>query len=549
MDASAHLEGQEHFDPLALALEHLGEDHAYLVGGRIRDRLLGRPSLDTDLALPAGAIAAARRIAEQSGGSLVVLDRERDVARVVWTAQRQERASLLETTSLGPSLDIARFTAADIEADLAARDFTVNALALPLNADSMTRLAAGGDALVAGLVDPLGGHADIDQQQLRMTGPHVFDADPLRMLRLVRLSAELRFDIDAATAIAVGEHSHLASAPAGERIAAELLKLVAADRDARDFDRLRQLGLLGVVLPEVAAQIGTQQSPPHDRDVYAHGLAVLSGMQQLERRLAAQSSDPPREGAGDDSAFGDRKGDWLSSASAGGKVSFHRDWLASFDHRAPDLRARVDSETIEAYDLRLWWRLAALLHDVGKPHVQRFDSELGRFRFIGHELVGAEIVEGLAARLKLGTAAQRFLGDCVQHHLRPMHLAFAGGASPRAIHRYFKSAGPIGVDVAVICLADNAAKSGVDSSYARNLAQVVRDLLEAWFDRPERSVRPALPVDGRDLMSALALEPGPVVGRLLEAIEEAVAAGELEGREAALEFARRQLEFDDSQPI
>lgn len=504
-------------EPLSLALSALGSGQAWLVGGRIRDRLLDRPCLDTDLAVADGAIELARAIARASSGTAVVLDAARDVARVVWPGSPTR------------SLDIARLTSESIDADLRLRDFTVNAMALPLDAAGIDRLADGGPVLRERLLDPRGGLADLDQGILRLTAARALDDDPLRMLRALRLAAELRFEIDPESAVAIRSRAALASRPAGERQRGELLRLLAADRGAHDIARLDHLGLLEPVLPELAATRGVQQSLPHDRDVYQHCLASLAAVELLQALLARPSTD------GDDPPC-------LRAMSAGGAIEIEPAWQGVIERNRASLLGHASAPG--EIDRRLWWRMAALIHDIGKTETQRWDPGRGRFRFLGHDTKGAELIPGMGRRLRFSAQEARFLEGLLRHHLRPLHLAAAGGASARGIHHLFRDAGSIGVDVAFLALADNASKGGVRPDFAGHLAQVTGALFDAWFEHPELTVRPPMPLDGRELMQALALSPGPQVGQLLAQIAEAIAVGELPpgDREAAIALARHQLE-------
>src|SRR6267142_49037 len=220
---------------------------AALVGGAIRDTVLGRAVADVDVAVPSGALDLARRCAERLAGTCVVLDAERGAARVV--------------TDGGLTLDLTDFRAPSLEGDLAARDFTVDALAVPL-----APLLARGRAAI---VDPTGGLADLKARRLRPAGAGVLADDPLRALRGVRLEATLGLRLTPAAARAA-------------RLAAPGLRRVSPER-VRD----ELLGLLGVVLPEVEAMRLTKQPAPHRFNVLEHSLRAVAGCDRLLARLDA----------------------------------------------------------------------------------------------------------------------------------------------------------------------------------------------------------------------------------------------------------------------
>ena len=190
---------------LERAQKALAGEEAWIVGGAVRDELLGRPLLDLDIACREPE-AAARRF----GGPVFPLSERHGAWRVALDGGR--------TVDFTPLRD-------GIEDDLATRDFTINAVARPLD---------GGDP-----VDPFGGLPDLDRRVLRAVAPTIFEDDPLRLLRAVRLEDELGFHLDAETEGLIREHASLVDRPAGERILAELVRL-----SPRGFERLDELGLL-----------------------------------------------------------------------------------------------------------------------------------------------------------------------------------------------------------------------------------------------------------------------------------------------------------------
>ena len=192
-----------------------------LVGGAVRDGLLGRlpERPDLDLVVPGDAIALTRGLQRGLGGTCVVLDRERSIARLVLR---------------GWTLDLARCEGESLPVDLGRRDFTVNAIALPL--------APGGEG--AELVDPTGGLEDLAAGRLVAVSEANLLADPLRMLRGMRLAAELGFEVDATTLAWIGKHHGRLAAVAGERVVAELERLAVAPAGAEGLQRVLEAGLL-----------------------------------------------------------------------------------------------------------------------------------------------------------------------------------------------------------------------------------------------------------------------------------------------------------------
>jgi tRNA nucleotidyltransferase/poly(A) polymerase len=187
--------------------------------------------------------------------------------------------------------------------------------------------------------------------------------------------------------------------------------------------------------------------------------------------------------------------------------------------------------------------MAALYHDVGKAKTYSVDEE-GRIRFLEHELVGAQMVSQRARRLHLNNDECERLKIIVRNHMRPLLLAqLEDQPSRRAIYRFFRATGEAGVDICYLSLADALGTYGSsvpEEKWIRQL-EVIRLLLESWWERPDEEINPPALLGGGDLMRELGIPPGRQVGQLLEAIREAQAAGELENREQALDFGRAWL--------
>jgi len=246
--------------------EALGDERAWVVGGAVRDRLLGRADADedVDLVVPDDPRRAARRIARAAGGAAFELSDAFGGWRVVGPGQAWQ-------------VDVTPLQGASLAADLAARDLTVNAMAEPL---------AGGE-----IVDPHGGREDLAARRLRMVSPEAFAADPLRTLRVARLACELGFAVDPATAAAARAHAEGLGRVSPERVFAELKRIVVADAALDGLAWMDELGLTAVVLPELDALRGVGQNPYHHRDVHGHTLEVLEATIALERDPAATFGD------------------------------------------------------------------------------------------------------------------------------------------------------------------------------------------------------------------------------------------------------------------
>ncbi|MDW5593951.1 HD domain-containing protein [Conexibacter stalactiti] len=247
-------------DPLQIARDALSDAQAWLVGGAVRDRLLGRTTKDLDLAVGGDVEAAARALGRAARAAVFPLSEAFGAWRVIGRDG-------------GWQADLAPLAGTTIEDDLAQRDFTLNAIAEPL---------AGGDP-----IDPTGGRADLAERRLRMVSPRSFRDDPLRVMRLARFACELELEVDADTLAAAALQSQRLADVAQERVFAELRRVVAAPDPLAGLALMDDVGATAAVLPELAALRGVEQSAYHHLDVHGHTLAVLAETVALQRDPAA----------------------------------------------------------------------------------------------------------------------------------------------------------------------------------------------------------------------------------------------------------------------
>ncbi len=446
-----------------------GPAELWLVGGAVRDAFLRRaPGADLDVAVPSGAVDLGRRVADLTGGAFVVLDAERGAARVV---------------ARGGQLDLVEFRAPALEGDLAARDFTVNALAVPVR-----ELLRAGRARV---IDPTGGLADLRAKRLRLPAARVLGEDPLRALRGVRFEAALGLRLSPVTVRAIRAAAGALGAVSAERVRDELLGVLGLPRAARTLRRMDALGLLAVILPEADAMRGCVQPAPHRFDVLEHSVRAVEAADRLLPRLAAL------EPLGEELAR----------------------------HMAGELGGGIARGQV--------LKLAALLHDVSKPETRRVIG--GRTRFFEHDLVGARRARQIAVRLRLPERAGATLERLVRHHLRPMHLAAAGEVTRRARYRFYRDLAEDTRDLLLLALADAAALTGASPLAVWRRARLIRDLLSGWEEQHVAAAAPPL-VRGEDVMTRFNLPPGPRVGRLLAQVREAQDLGRVVTREEALAY-------------
>lgn len=449
----------------------------WLTGGSLRDLLLGRESLDLDLTADGDALALGRALGQNLGRRFVALKAEPATGRL--------------SLGGGRCLDLVGLRAGNLAADLGLRDFTVNALATPLEDGLAGRPA---------LIDPTGGLADLAARRLRLAGPGSLVDDPLRVLRAFRFMAshELR--------LAPGLLDSLAAAGPGlfrvarERVGQEWLKLMAGPRAPQALMAMERAQVLTRLIPALAAGRGMVQNPYHHLDVLGHNLAACLHLTRLARGLPALPEPPAREAAA---------------------------YL-----QPPHRRALLMT--------------AALLHDLGKPATSRAEADPAWRSFHRHDVVGGRLAEGAVRGLGLAKADAAWVAWLVAGHMRPFHLMGAElrqGLGLRPVRRLLAATGGDLAGLFLLALADTLAGRGPlrpPEAEDRLIALWRRVILLRESELAAALAAPPL-VNGHQLMAALGLEPGPQVGRLLTFVRAAQLDRRIRTAAEALDLARQRL--------
>lgn len=484
----------------------LPDQEIYLVGGAVRDMLLNRISHDLDFAVPSNGISLARRVANTIHADFMVLDAERDTGRVILTDEDRSRTYLDFATYRGiATTDSAR----NIEEDLHARDFTINAIAFDLRTQT--------------ILDPLNGASDIRAKIIRACSPTSLQDDPVRILRAIRQAAALEFKIELGTRKTMKQAAPLLPNISPERLRDELFKILEGRKPDASMRALEMLGIFPHLLPELAAMKGVKQSAPHIADVWEHTLSVL---RYLEDILSALVPGYNADNTND-----------LFTGLLTLRIGRFREQLAAHFANALNLDRSVRAALF----------FAALYHDVDKPTTKSVD-DAGRIRFFDHDVQGAETAARRAQLFNLSNDEVERIHKIIRNHMR-FHFFTdrlendKQEPSRKAIYRFFREAGEAGVDLVLLGLADLRGVCGPTLTQEKWAAalDVARILLENYWERREVTVAPPRLLDGNDLMKELSLQPGRVIGQLLEAIREGQATGRIATREQAFEFAREHL--------
>ena len=466
---------------------------AYVVGGAVRDRLLGRSSArDIDLAVAGDVVNLSQELAAELGGSLAPLSVPRGMMRLALPAREGNGQEP------GLTIDLSGFSEG-IEEELGRRDFSVNAMAVALPHWSGGRF---GDAVI----DLHGGRGDLMRKTLRALQPSVFRDDPGRLLRAVRLAGELGLRVEPDTVRLLLSDSRLLSQVAPDRIREEFLRLLALDGAMGHVQTLDYLGMLQYVIPELMEAKGVEQPKMHYWDVWGHSLHTLEAAEGV---TGGHQNSP----------------------------------VFSCVPWTPESEAYFAEIVSDGHTRRTVLKLAALFHDVAKPQTKTLEPD-GRTRFFGHSEKGAIMAEERLRSLRLSSRGVSMVSRMVEHHLRPTGMSNDGEwPTSRAIYRYFRDVGDVALDTLYLCLADYLGAKGPELSHPQwlNHARMITHVLDTGSREPVSASAPRL-INGHDLMDRLGLSPGPRIGALLATIEEARATGEIETQEQALELAAVMLE-------
>ncbi len=433
----------------------------FVIGGFVRDKILGRPTRDADIVCLGDGVDLAEKTAKQFYPIPEV-----NIFKTFGTAQIKIYNKSLPFP-LGKGWDGAfeiEFVGArkesynhnsrkpDVEPgtlddDRLRRDFTINTIAVSLNKNDFGKL-----------VDPLNGIADIEQKIIKtpLHPDRTFSDDPLRMMRAIRFATQLNFNIAAETFEAIKKNAHRISIVSGERITDELNKIILTKKPTIGFELLYKSGLLKIIFPQ---------------------MVLLAGAEYIDGK--------------------------------GHKDNFYHT-LQVLDNIAP----HTDD---------LWLRWAAILHDIAKPATKKFEEGHG-WTFHGHEVVGGRMVPKIFAQLKLPqNEKMKFVRKIVELHLRPISLT-KENITDSAIRRLLFDAGDDIDALMTLCKADITSKNKQKvQRFLSNFEMVEKRLKEVEESDHLRNWQP--PITGEIIMQEYGLPPSRLVGEIKNAVREAMLDG------------------------
>lgn len=464
-------------------LASLSPDPLYLVGGTVRDLLLGRGKIkDIDVIMQAGSDEIARALAESEGGAFFFLDEQRHMSRVMLPSPD------------GPlQMDFADFEGHDLAADLGRRDFTINAMAVDVR-EYLKRETI--DA--CGIVDLYGGQEDLRKGIIRAPAPRVLDDDPLRLLRAVRFAAVLDFSLHPDTAREIRLRAAAITTQSPERVRDELFLILSETCPGEHLLLMESLGLLEQLFPELNALRKFAPGKHHQYDILTHSIKTAD--------------------------YADQAVDDLVLLAEGHGERLRRHFGEMLEYGITRMASL---------------RLACLLHDMAKSDTYSRDED-GDVHFHGHDQQGADRAREVCERMRLSNVVTATVEKLVRNHMRPLQLSRSNAPSRRALYRYCRDLKEALPESIALSLADGrATREAMPVEGFQDTGSTAAVIVDYYYEKYLKVEEQPL-ISGRDLIE-LGLSPGPYFRELLETVRERQAAGVLAGRRDALELVRELL--------
>jgi tRNA nucleotidyltransferase/poly(A) polymerase len=435
-------------------------------------------------------------VARRLKAGFFVLDDERHTSRILFKYPEGKYFPL----------DFVKYTGTTLLEDLRSRDFTINAMALSVHD-------------LATLIDPLGGREDLNQGRLKLCHPGALMADPVRVLRGIRMTLQFGLDFEPAMEIKMQKAAVQLPATSYERQRDEFFKILAGPYPAKGMSYCRQFQVFETLFPNLVDQESIPASPPHVFPLFDHTNKVVEYLDQLFGALKTAikpAVDLPW---------------WLAEAI--NTLAPYAAQLARFFQEEVTPGRRKGSLAL----------LGALLHDLGKPVTMKMGED-GRLHYYNHAQAGADLALEATKRLKLSNAECHWVTTLVRHHMDLLPLINGRTPlTPKVIYRFYQKVGEVGLAIVLHNLADTLATYG-DTLTAQKWEQtlmIVKAFMSAWWDQKETLISPAPILDGHDLQRIFGLRPGQQMGVLLDSLIEAQAIGDVSTQAEAESFILKQM--------
>lgn len=458
----------------------------YLVGGSVRDILLKIALRDIDIAVSSDSLKIAKEFADKIGGSFFVMSKEEGVARVV---KKEGRKAL--------QFDFAMFKGKDILEDLSNRDFTINAMAIKIEA---------GGLVLEKILDPYNGRRDLKEKIVRLIKPDAFSDDPLRMLRALRFASDFDFKIEDKTIEYIKNLAPSLKTVSSERVRDELFKIFKNTKSHYYISLLEEYWLLDVIIPEIKDMKGLKQGSYHVYELWMHSLKTVEYLEALIKDI--------------------------------------KSYLLEY---ADKIKRHLREEIEQGINRESLLKFAALLHDTGKPSTIKTEED--KISFYQHWLVGTEINKDICRRLKMSAKSEEIVCRITGNHMRPLYLTQLyyenkTGLTRRAMYRFFRDSGDSGIDVLLLSIADAMATQPQAPASAavsyKTVTEVVKRILDYYYNEYKQQRKRPL-ISGSYLIKKFNVRPGPVIGRILKDVEEHRGAGLLRNKSDAINYIKESL--------
>lgn len=457
-------------------ISHIVDGNIYLVGGAVRDILLGKVPEDFDFVVEDEPISVARKLSNIIEGSPFFLDKEQGVVRFV----EKGRERYFDFSPLRVPID----------EDLSLRDFTIDAIAYDLK--SMK------------IIDPLQGVDDIKKGIVRMTSPDALISDPLRLLRAFRLSGTLGFTIDSKTKEAISERKQMLRDVSPERIRDEFFKILNLRNCRSLILEMENCGIMSSIIPIVEEMKRTEQNIHHIGDVWSHTLLCIENLEYIFACIEDGSDEIP------DELINNRK----------------------------NILGYINEEPVKGRSRRSLIKFLSLLHDSGKTKTSTRDIH-GKIHFYGHERISSEIAKSISRDWRLSTKEIVFIEKTMETCMYLSQLFYGKHESERVMARFFRRTEEF-ISSVIIFLADKMS-SKREKSEMENVYDFVNQFTYYYFNIYVPSKKRGRLITGKDIMETFKIPSGPIIGEILDLVEEKRLMGLIKTRNEALEFAEEVL--------
>lgn len=442
------------------------DEETYIVGGFVRDLLLGKESSDIDLVVKQGnAQKTAKKIADMLNAYFVTLDEKNNIYRIVFENKQDY-------------IDIADIEGADIYSDLSRRDFSINAIAINLH--------------TLEIIDKYKGVDCIKNKVIKEISEYNLKDDPIRLLRAFRFHSCLGFKLDEGLKKLIQNHGQMLKNTATERINAEIIKLFLGKNCAESLKEMDKYNLLEIIFPEIKDIKKIPPNSHHHLCLLEHCLEVVNQVQK-----------------------------YYESASIEVKNHFEEIVFGSLPRLA-------------------YLKLAAFLHDIGKPATWEIDEKTGRHRFIKHDDIGSKIVEKPLKNLKFSNKQIKYIQKIIKYHLYPANVANLDISNEKAVLRFYRKMENEVIDLIAIAHADRLSARGPDITEEMVESNIngLKNLLNRYLEL-KNSIKP-LPklLSGNEIMAILNIKPSPELGQIIELLKEAQISSEVITKDDAIKYIK-----------